>query len=100
MGMYVCGKHFEQYKLTEGMGATNHGQCEICGNVDNDWQTHFDLRFITDIDRPVLVKDNREFVLTQIAVIEERNRREQVLGRNLNDAEMNEIQIDLTPFYA
>jgi len=66
MGMYVCVPHKEEHNLSEGMGATNHAQCEICGNVYGDWKTKIPVIFTHDIQRPILVDNPKEYVLNQL----------------------------------
>lgn len=69
MGMYVCDPCFQKYGLTDAPSGTGHAQCEICGPLNDDWDTKFDVHFTQDIDRPVMVDDPKQFVMDQIAAL-------------------------------
>jgi hypothetical protein len=72
MGMYVCIKHQEEYGLKERFGATNLALCEICGNVDGDWEERKWVIYTWDVQRPIMVKDNKEYVQSQLDKILEK----------------------------
>ncbi len=65
MGMYVCLDCQEKHALRESMGATNRAQCEICGNLRDDWREK-DVIFTQNVDRPIMVTNAKQFILDEL----------------------------------